>query len=345
MKAAYFKKHGELNEVEIGELETPELRPNDVLIETRYGALNHLDLFVIRGWAGLKLALPHVIGADGSGIIKEVGSEVTTVAIGEKVTINPTLSCGKCQHCLSGNQVFCKEFSILGENRWGTFSEFIKIPEVNVLKVPNNFPLDKAAAAPLTFLTAYRMLITQGRLTQGDYVFIHGAGGGVSSAAIQIAKLYGATVITSTSTPEKIEKAKSLGADHVINYMENKDFSKYVYSELTHRRGIDIVIDSVGQATFPVSLRLCRPGGRIVTCGVTSGPTTQIDLRNIFWKHLEIKGSTMGNQKEYREVMDLIFQNKLNPIVDKTFPLDRAREALEYLGGGIQFGKVLLQIL
>ncbi|MFX1337200.1 MAG: zinc-binding dehydrogenase [Promethearchaeota archaeon] len=344
MKAAFINEHGGLEKIQIGEVEVPEVGPNDVLIETKFGALNHLDLFVIRGMPGLTLSMPHVIGADGSGIIKEVGSEVSTVSKGDNITLNPGLSCGKCKMCLSGQQVLCKQFSILGEANWGTFARYIKIPEVNVLKIPKDYPFDKAAAAPLTFLTAWRMLTTQAKIKHDEFVFIHGAGGGVSSAAIQIAKYFGAKVIATTSSPEKIEKAKDLGADHVINYKETKDYTKYVFTELTDRQGIDIVIDNVGQATFQTSIQLLRPGGRLITCGVTSGPFTKINVTNIFWKHLEIKGSTMANQGDFREVMELVLKGRLNPIIDKVYPLEKVREAEQYLSEGNQFGKVLIDI-
>ncbi len=344
MRAIYISEHGDLEKIKVGDVDVPKIGPNDVLIEIKYGALNHLDLFVIRGWPGLNLSMPHIIGADGSGIIREIGSEVTTVSVGDKITINPGLSCGKCKMCLSGQQVFCQDFSILGEHNGGTFAQYVKLPEINVLKLPDNYPFDKAAAAPLTFLTAWRMLTTQANIKPDEFVFIHGAGGGVSSAAIQIAKHLGANVIATTSTPKKIEMAKELGADYVINYREMKDYSKYVFIELTNRHGIDIVIDNVGHATFPMSIKLLRPGGRIVTCGVTSGPFTKLNITDIFWKQLEIKGSTMGNQGEFREVMDLVLKGILNPIIDKVFPFEQARDAEKYLSEGNQFGKILLRI-
>ncbi|MFX1503185.1 MAG: zinc-binding dehydrogenase [Promethearchaeota archaeon] len=344
MRAVYISNHGDLEAIQIGEVDDLQVGPNDVLIETRFVALNHLDLFVIKGWSELNIKMPHVIGADGSGIVKEIGSEVSTVNIGDRVTINPGISCGKCEMCLTGKQVLCKDFSIKGEHEWGTFAEFFKMPEINVLKIPRDYPLDKAAAAPLTFLTAYRMLTTLGNVKPRDFVFIHGAGGGVSSAAIQIAKYFGAEVIATTSTSEKLTKTRKLGADYVINYKEMKEFTKHVYTEVTKRHGIDIVIDNVGSATFNKSIRLLRSGGRLITCGATSGPLSQINLANIFWKHLEIKGSTMSNQREFRAVMRLVFEGKVNPIVDRIFPFDKAKNAENYLREGKQFGKVLLEV-
>ena len=344
MKAAFIQKHGDLEELQTGELNTPKISPNEVLIETKFAALNHLDIFVVKGWSGLNLVMPHVLGSDGSGIVKEVGSEVSTIKKGDLVTVNPGVSCGKCAQCLAGKQNFCSQFSILGEHRWGTFAQFYKVPEINVLKIPANYSLDKAAAAPLTFLTAWRMLVTQARVKQDEYVFIHGAGGGVSVAAVQIAKYLGAKVVATTSAPKKVDLVKKLGADYVINYKEMQDYGKYVFSEITKKSGIDVVIDSVGTPTFPNSLRLLRPGGRLVTCGVTSGPMSEIDIRQIFWKQLEVKGSTMSNQKEFRDVMKLVFEGKLTPIIDKIFSLEQAKEAETYLNKGTQFGKVLLKI-
>lgn len=344
MKAAIIEEHGKIDQLKVGQVETPKINPNEILIETKYGALNHIDLFIIKGWSGLDLPLPHVIGSDGSGVIKEVGKDTTLFDEGDRVTINPGISCGKCFFCLSGKQNFCKQFSILGEHQWGTFSEYFKIPEFNVIKIPDNFKLDLAAAAPLTFLTAWRMLNTQAKLKAEEFVFIHGAGGGVSTAAIQIAKYLGANVITSTSSKEKMENALKLGADHVINYVENPDYIKSIYTEITHKKGVDVVIDSVGKDTFQNSIRLLRPGGRLVIPGATTGPISEIDLRQIFWKQLKVIGSTMSNQKEFRKIMELVFLGKIRPIIDKTFPLEKITQAEQYLGEHRQFGKIILKI-
>jgi NADPH:quinone reductase-like Zn-dependent oxidoreductase len=325
-------------------VEVPKLNPNEILIEAKYGALNHIDIFVIKGWAGLNLPFPHVIGSDGSGVIKEVGKEVTLFNEGDRVTINPGLSCGKCFMCLSGKQNLCKDFTILGEHQWGTFAEYFKVPEINGINIPEKFELVGAAAVPLTFLTAWRILTTQAKLKAGELVFIHGAGGGVSTAAIQIAKYLGAVVITSTSTKEKMQQALKLGADHVVNYVENPEYAKQIYTKITDKQGIDVVIDSVGKATIKNSIRLLKSGGRLVIPGATTGPISEVDLRQIFWKQLKIIGSTMSNQKEFQEVMNLIFLGKLKPIIDKIFPLENIREAEYYLTDHKQFGKVVLEI-
>ncbi|MBY9020065.1 MAG: zinc-binding dehydrogenase [Candidatus Lokiarchaeota archaeon] len=344
MKAAFINDHGDLSELKIGDQEIPKISPNEVLIQTKFGALNHIDVFLIKGWPGLELNMPHILGSDGSGIIKEIGSSVTTISEGDKVTINPGISCGKCHFCLSGNQNFCKSFYIMGEHQWGTYCDYFKVPEENVLQMPSNFSFELAAAAPLTFLTAWRLLFSQAKVMPGETVLIHGAGGGVSTAAIQIAKYLGATTIATTSTSDKLKKTKSIGADYVINYNENPDYSSYIYKEITKRNGIDVIVDSVGKSTFQNSLRLLRPGGRLVTPGATTGPTVEIDIRQIFWKQLKIIGSTMSNQQEFRDVMKLVFEQKLNPIVDKIFPLEEIIKAERYLNQGNQFGKVLLKI-
>jgi NADPH:quinone reductase-like Zn-dependent oxidoreductase len=344
MKAAFIKAHGNLDQLEVGELDAPQIKPTDVLIETKFSALNHIDLFLLRGWPGLNLRLPHIIGSDGSGVVKEIGSAVTTIKVGDRVTINPGLSCGKCYYCLSGKQNFCDKFSIMGEHQWGTFSENYKVPEENALLIPDNFSFELAAAAPLTFLTAWRALTTQARLSRDQLILIHGAGGGVSIAAIQIAKYLGAQVIVTSSNAHKMRMAEKLGADYVFNYKENPNFSNEIYSKITNKKGVDVVLDSVGKDTFSNNLRLLRPGGCLVTPGATTGALAEIDIRQIFWKQVKVIGSTMSNQAEFRQVMNLIFHGKINPIIDKVFPLTEVRDAEAYLEKGEQFGKVLLRI-
>ena len=345
MKAAYIEKHGSLDEIKFGDLEPPVCKPNEMLVETAYSALNHLDIFVTAGWPGLKLEFPHIPGSDGCGKILEIGSAVqdTSFHIGDMVTINPGTSCGTCSTCLAGEHNFCKDYSIKGEFFKGTFAEKFTIPAANALKIPNGFPLNEAAAAPLSYLTAWRMLTTKARVKSGDSVFIQGGGGGVAICALQIAKHFGATVIVSSSTDEKIKRLKELGADHVVNYKENPEYPKTVFKELTQRKGIDIVVDSVGPATFPNSLKMLKAGGRLVTCGATTGPISKINLNAVFWKQLEIMGSTMSNQQEFRDVMKLVFEGKLKAVIGKEFPLSDAKDAENYLNSGNHFGKIVLK--
>lgn len=344
MKTAYFEKHGDLNEIKVGDLPLPTLKPNDILIKTKYGGLNHLDLFVMQGWPGLNLKLPHIMGSDGSGIIEELGTEVQGFQTGDRVTINPGIGCGHCDFCLAGQQSLCDQFQIIGEHIDGTFAEFFRVPAQNVLKIPDNIPFEIAAAAPLNFLTAWRMLVSKAQVKPNDYVLIQGAGGGVATAAIQIAKLFEAKVITTTSTQEKMDKAYELGADIVINYKENPEYAKDIFKNHTNRHGIDIAVDSVGKVTFSTSVKLLHKGGRLVTCGATTGPKTEIDIRQLFWKQIELIGSTMSNQSEFSQVMQLVFKGKLIPQIDKIFPLNQAKEAETYLKKGNQFGKVLINI-
>ncbi len=343
MRAAYFETHGPTENIKVGDLSQPEPTEDEVLVKTSFGGLNHLDLFVLQGWPGLNLKLPHIMGSDGSGIVEAVGEKVQGIKIGDRVTINPGYSCNQCALCLAGKQNLCKSYSIKGEHRSGTYAEYFTIQKESVIQVPESISMKEAAAAPLVFLTAWRLLVTKGQIKPGDYVLIQGAGGGVATAAIQIAKLFNATVIATTSTEEKMKKATEIGADHVINYKETPDYGKIIYKEMTNKHGIDIALDSVGQATFKKSLRTLAPQGRLVTPGATTGGKVEIDLRAIFWKQIEILGSTMSNQSEFRQVMAQVFNGTLKPVVDRVFPLEEARDALEYLERGEQFGKVLLQ--
>ena len=343
MHAAIFENHGQTENITYSEVPIPKLNSDEILVEMKFAGLNHLDLFVLQGRPGLKLSLPHIMGSDGAGIISAVGNEVENLEVGDRVTINPGTSCGSCPECLAGHQNLCRQFSIKGENEPGTFATYFKIPAVNALKIPDSMPLDIAAAAPLNFLTAWRLLVSKGWIRPGDTVLVQGAGGGVATASIQIAKLWGATVIATTSTAEKVEKAKQLGADHVINYREMPEYAKYVFKDLTQKRGVDIVVDSVGTATFNTSLKLLRTNGKLVTCGATTGPIMKLNISLIFWKQLEILGSTMSNHQEFLDVMGHVFDGRLTPVIDRVFDLSEAREAEEYLQSGNQFGKVLLR--
>nr|WP_147663026.1 zinc-binding dehydrogenase [Candidatus Prometheoarchaeum syntrophicum]QEE16147.1 Acryloyl-coenzyme A reductase [Candidatus Prometheoarchaeum syntrophicum] len=345
MKAGYIENHGSVENIKIGDVDNPRIGNLDVIIKTKFAALNRLDLFVVQGWPGLNLKMPHILGSDGSGIITEIGPDVITdLHVGDRVLINPGIGCGQCSQCLSGRQNFCAKFSILGENKNGTYAEYVKVPSRNVLKIPDSYPFDKAAAAPLTFLTAWRMLVTQAQIKRGENVLIQGGSGGVSTAAIQISKYFDATTIVTTSSDEKAAKAKKIGADYVINYSQNPNYAKVVFKELTQKKGIDLAVDSVGTATFNTSLKMLRPGGRLVTCGATTGPKAELDIRAIFWKQLKIFGSTMSNNQEFQDVMKLVLNGKFSPAIDKVFKLEELQDAERYLGESNHFGKVLIQI-
>jgi len=344
MKAAVFHEHGSPEVLKYEDLPDPEVGPNDVLVDIKAVALNHLDLFVRGGIPGLKLEMPHILGSDISGVIKEIGSEVTgDLEVGQKVVVDPGRSCGVCEYCIRGEESLCAKYGIIGEHYRGGYADNISVDAQNIIPIPKQSELDfnKSAAAPLTFMTAWRMLLPKARVKPGDDVLIIGIGGGVALAALQIAKLAGARVIVTSSSDEKLEKAKKLGASIGINYRTNPDFHKEIFS-ITNRRGVDIVVDSVGEATWEKSLRSLTKGGRLVTCGATTGPNVSTNVNLVFWKQLEILGSTMGSRAELRDVLKLVWNGDLKPVVDRTFPLSQAQEAHELLEKGEQFGKLVL---
>ena len=316
--------------------------PDQVVVRLHAAGLNHLDLFVREGIPTLKLALPHVLGADGAGHVATVGSDVTDLEVGDRVVLDPGIPCGHCEYCRRGEDSLCVEYKILGEHLPGTYAELVAVPASNALKIPTDLGFEAAAAAPLVFGTAWRMLVSRAAVRPGEDVLILGAGSGLSTAAIQIAKLAGATVFVTSSSDEKLQKAKALGADVLVNY-KSMPWSKAVW-ELTGRRGVDVIVDHVGQATFKDSVRSLRKGGRVVVPGATTGPMLELDARYIFWRQLSILGSTMANRREFEEVMKLVFMGRLKPVVDRVFPLEQAGAAHEYLGRGEQFGKVVLAI-
>jgi NADPH:quinone reductase-like Zn-dependent oxidoreductase len=316
--------------------------PDQVVVRLHAAGLNRLDVFVREGIPTLKLALPHVLGADGAGHIAAVGSDVTDLEAGDRVVLNPGISCGRCEYCLRGEDSLCIEFKILGEHLPGTYAEQVAVPARNALKIPTDLGFEAAAAAPLVFGTAWRMLVSRAEVRPGEDVLILGAGSGLSTAALQIAKLAGCTVFVTSSSDEKLQKAKALGADVLVNY-KSTPWSKAVW-ELTGRRGVDVIVDHVGEATFKDSVRSLRKGGRMVVPGATTGPMIELDARYLFWRQLSILGSTMASRREFDEVMKLVFMGRLKPVVDRVFPLEQARMAHEYLDRGEQFGKVVLAI-
>ncbi|MFW9927878.1 MAG: zinc-binding dehydrogenase [Candidatus Thorarchaeota archaeon] len=344
MKAVVFYEHGGFDKLQyIEDFPKPVINNDEVLIRVNYCSLNHLDLFVRQGLPSLKLDLPHVPGSDVAGVITEKGSNVTEFNIGDGIVINPGFWDGTCGFCLKGEHSLCESFKIIGEHLPGGYAEYVKVPARNCLKIPDGFPHSLAAAGALVYLTAWRMLKTQANLQENEDILIIGAGGGVASAAIQIAKYLGARVLTTTSSDIKMEEAKKIGADIVLNYKIDPDWWKKVY-QLTNKKGVDVVLDNVGAATWESSLRSLKNGGRLVTCGATTGPIGKTNISLLFWKQLKILGSTMSTQKEFIEVMNLIFTGKLTPVISKEFPLKDARSAQEYLANMEQFGKVILKI-
>jgi NADPH:quinone reductase-like Zn-dependent oxidoreductase len=341
MKAVAFFEHGPLDKVQYSDLPKPQIGPNEVLLEVKAAALNRLDLWVLAGWPGLNLKLPHIMGSDGAGVIAQLGSNVTEFAVGDRVAVNPTLGSDSDYFGRRGLDNMSDHFAILGEHVDGFFAEFTAVPARNLLKMPENGDFAAAAAASLVFVTAWHSLITRGGLQAGETVLIVGAGGGVNTAAIQIAKLAGAErIYVVGSSAEKLAKAEALGADVLINRHE-ENWGKLVF-KATKRRGVDVVVDNVGAATFATSLRALKKGGRLLTVGNTSGPTFEIDNRLIFGKHLSIIGSTMGSSADYETVMGLIFNGRLQPVIDTIYPLSEGLTALRRLEEGNVSGKLVL---
>lgn len=342
MKAVGFHEHGGLDKLVPLDAPKPEIGGRDVLIKVRACALNHLDLWTRQGLPGLTLPMPHIPGSDVAGEIAAVGKEVTGWEPGARVAVNPGFSCGECEWCVMGEDSLCVEFRILGEHLPGGYAEYVRVPARNLVELPTDFEFVEAAAAPLVFLTAWRMLVTRAKVRPGEDVLVLGAGSGVSMAAIQIAKYAGCTVYTTSGTDAKLRKAKEIGADVLINYNE-VPFEKAVW-ELSGKRGVDVVVDHVGAATFRKSVRALARGGRLVFCGATTGAEATIDLRPAYWRQVSILGSTMASQKEFEDVMKLVFRRKLKPVVDRTYPLEQAREAQARLEKAEQFGKIVLTV-
>ncbi len=342
MRAVAIYEHGGIDKLTLTDLPRPAPGPDDVIINVKAVALNRLDLWVREGLPGLKLQMPFVLGSDVAGVIDEVGANVRGLAAGRRVTINPGWWDTTCEYCIRGQHSLCVNFKIFGEHLPGGYAEYMCVPARNVLPIPDDFGFEEIAAAPLAFLTAWRAVITRGRLRPGEDVVVLGAGSGVSSAAIQIAKRAGARVFATSHSDEKLARAKELGADVLINYSK-QEWEREVWSA-TNKRGADMVVDSVGEATWIKSIRALAKGGRLVTYGATSGPNPQEEIRQIFWKQLEIIGTTMSSQGEFLDVMDLIFRRELKPVVDVVLPLEKAAQAHTRLANNEQFGKIVLKV-
>jgi NADPH:quinone reductase-like Zn-dependent oxidoreductase len=342
MKALLFHTHGGPEVLEYTDFPTPEPGEGQVLVKLEAAALNRVDIWTRDGWPGIKLQYPHILGADGAGMVAGVGACVTDWKIGDRVVINSNLGCGYCPACISGQDNRCREWHLLGETVRGTYAQYIAIPARNLYPIPADFEVHKAAAAALVFHTAWHSLIVRGSLKPGESVLVVGASGGVNSASIQIAKLAGATVYVVGSNQEKLKLAESLGADYLIDRSKEENWSKTVYG-LTAKRGVEVVVDNVG-TTFPLSFRAAAKGGRILTVGNSGGAKFEIDNRQIFGKHLSVLGSTMGTRADFATVMDLVFAGKLKPVIDRDFPLKGAVAAQERLARGEQLGKITLSI-
>ncbi|HMB21552.1 MAG TPA: zinc-binding dehydrogenase [Anaerolineales bacterium] len=350
MKAVLFRQHGGPDVLEYTDFPSPEPKPGEALIRLRAAALNRVDVLVRNGWQGLKLELPHIDGADGAGeIVALSGALAETkreqevmLKVGDRVVIDANLGCGKCEFCLAGKDNMCSEWHLLGETVRGTYAEYVALPVKQLYRLPDDFDFHQAAAAALVYQTAWHSLVKRGNLQKGETVLVVGAGGGVNTASVQIAKYIGAQVVVIGSSAEKLQLAESLGADILIDRSQEEDWSKAVF-KATDRRGVDVVVDNVG-TTFMQSLRCLRKGGRLLTVGNSGAPKFEIDNRYMFAKHLSIIGSTMSPLSEFKEVMDLIVAGKLKPVLDRTYPLEDAAAAQERLWRNENFGKITLDI-
>jgi NADPH:quinone reductase-like Zn-dependent oxidoreductase len=340
MKAIIFKQHGGPEVLEYTDVPEPRIKPDEVLVEVRACALNHLDIFVRGGMPGIAIPLPHILGNDVAGVVREVGALVTWVQAGDEVMVQPGVSCGHCSECLSGQDNLCREYDIIGYRRDGGYAELVAVPGVNIIPKPEKLRWEEAAALPLVTVTAWHMLVTRANVQPGEDVLVHAAGSGVGSIGIQIAKLRGARVIATAGSDEKLAKAKELGADEVINYTRG-DWLKEI-KRLTDRKGVDVVFEHTGASTWPGSISSLKNNGRLVTCGATSGFDGKTDIRQIFYRHLTILGSFMGSKAELLEAMKFIESGVIRAVLDQTLPLSEARRAHELMEERAQFGKLVL---
>jgi NADPH:quinone reductase-like Zn-dependent oxidoreductase len=340
MQAMVLREHGGPDVLRREELPIPEPGPGQVRVRICAVALNHLDIWVRKGGPAFHLEYPHRLGSDIAGVVDAIGPGVTAT-VGAKTVVQPGLSCGKCAACLGGHDNLCRFYKILGENTQGGYAEYIVVPEVNLAPYPERLSFPEAAASILPFLTAWQMVVHKARAAPGDTLLVQGAGSGIGVAAIQIAKLHGARVIATAGTAAKCERARQLGADEAIDYTST-DFAAAARAA-TGKRGVDAVIEHVGGDTFVGSIKAVRNGGRIVTCGATAGFHPAIDLRHIFFRQIEILGSTMGSKADLLAVLGHVAAGRLSPVVDRVLPLALAADAHRVLEERAAFGKVVLE--
>jgi NADPH:quinone reductase-like Zn-dependent oxidoreductase len=341
MRAVVIPRHGGPEVLALETRPRPTAGAGQVLLEVRCAGLNHLDTFVRRGLPGIRLPLPMIPGSDASGVVAGIGPGVEELAPGDRVFVSPGYSCERCEACLSGNEPLCRRYGLLGEHRDGTQAEFVALGASNVLPLPGNLSFEEGAAFPLVFLTAWHMLATRARLQPGEEVLVQAGGSGVGTAAIQIAKYLGARVFTTVGSAEKAARARALGADETILYRET-DFLEAV-RRLSGKRGVDVVVENTGAATWEKSLQALARGGRLVTCGATTGYEAKTDLRFVFFKSLSILGSTMGSRSELLHVASLLGAGRLRPVIDRVLPLDEVALGHRLLEERAVFGKVLLR--
>jgi NADPH:quinone reductase-like Zn-dependent oxidoreductase len=341
MKAVIFTEHGGPEVLRYTEVPDPKIGPDDVLVRVRACALNYLDIWERRGLPGITFPMPHISGSDIAGEISQVGAHVTRVKVGQRVLLAPGISCGHCAACSAGLDNRCRKYTLFGYMVDGGYAELVKAPEINVIPIPGDLTFEEAAAVPLVFLTAWHMLLARAELMPGEDVLVIGAGSGVGSAAIQIAKVSGARVIATAGSDAKLAKARDLGADAVINHTTQNVADEV--KRFTEKRGVDVVVEHVGAATWKSSVASLAVGGRLVACGATTGYAVEIDLRHLFAKQISLLGSYMGGRGELHAVLKLIGERKLKAVIDRVLPLAQAAEAQEWMEKREQFGKIILR--
>jgi len=341
MRASVLAKRDGRSVIEVQTLPDPEPGPGEALLEVRAAALNHLDLFARIHQQAEATAEPKIIGSDAAGVVKALGPDIETLEVGDAAVLNPGLSCNSCELCEQGEESECAGFDLVGRGIPGTFAELVLVPAANLAPKPEHLDFEQAAALPLDHLTAWRMVRTRGQLRAGETVLIHGIGGGAALAALQISKLTGAEVIVTSSSDDKLERARAIGADETINYQNQPDVAQTV-RELTGGRGADLVIDTVGAATLPGSISAARNGGRVVLCGATTGAEGVVNIREVFWRQISIIGSTMGSRDDFRQMLSAVSDQNLVPVVDSVWHLSDLEPALDRLERADQFGKIVL---
>jgi NADPH:quinone reductase-like Zn-dependent oxidoreductase len=341
MKAVALEGYG-LDNVVVADVADVHPAPGDVTVAVSAAGLNRLDLWTMSGALKIEHHFPHVLGADATGEIAEVGDGVRGLRPGLRVILNPALSCGGCEFCRSGEQSLCTTFRMLGEHVPGTFAELVKVPASNVFPVPDHLSTAEAAALGVTFFTAYRMAFVRGRMRPGEWVLITGIGGGLAQSLFQLVRPVAGRVFVTSSSDDKIRRAIELGADDGVNY-NDQDVGRAIRG-LTAKRGVDAVLDSAGGTALDPSLRALRKGGRLVVAGATAGARGEIDVRRLFWNQLEVIGSTMGSNAEVSDLLRMVSGTRLRPLVDRTFPLADGRDALARLEQGNHFGKLVLEV-
>ena len=343
MKAVRIHGHGGIDQLRYEDAPDPQLTSSEqAIVKLKAAAVNQVDISTRRGPAGTGLSFPHILGGDGSGVVTEAGARVENVKIGDAVCLYPPLGCGRCEFCISHREFMCSQVHVLGERENGTYAEYVRVPARNCFPIPMGLSFEEAGALPMVYVTLWRMLVTNAQLKPGEHVLIVGIGGGIASAALQLAAHIGTYVFVTSSSDAKIARAKDLGASYGINY-KKADFAKEV-RQLTGKRGVDVVVDCVGGESWVKSLACLAKGGRLVTCGATGGAHPQTDIRRIFWNHLKILGSSFGTREDFRQVLNFMYLTGTKPIIDQSFALRDAAMAQGRMEEGRQFGKIVLRM-